>query len=484
VPVNQTDRRSEEISQPAEEDAEAAWQRAGIFAWARLPGLAASILDRRQMQSIAASSHAAAERFSASSCVTERESARAIAVADALTSSVAAIVGVNVAIAVATSVVSSTTVTASTSMASGASGGGATALIFQVQGLSMLGRLQTTSVPADPSKRAVVADFSASFEWANLDFKLSQRFGWGNRTVAELGTQSSRRNKASSQASNKNRPLPGDETDDTVNATSDGASVAARCAARGDCSLACHWTLLERVITFAVTLLMVSIARILLRSCVTLLIPGKTDLTELNFPMAEGPVFLVEFLGICDVLTTTFASSCNTWLAVGSALFIMGPGLFLLLLFVRLRTLKRQGALTFAENPRSSWRATWRKITSKGYLWLPVLLMDHINEVRSRGSWAAEGSGRLWLWVLADFTGSAWFYPALQLLRKMYLTTVLAIAGNGQVVESSWCVECRRWWREAGEGRSASIQHSPAGVYGGGVNLEGDLGVHRNMVAR
>ena len=100
---------------------------------------------------------------------------------------------------------------------------------------------------------------------------------------------------------------------------------------------------------------------------------------------------------------------------------------------------------------------------------MPVLLVDQINECRSRGAWEAAGNGKIWytfavsymdplemyilrtvwqmhvhadaacltfnmwyenvlnalhgrLWALVDFTGSAWYYPALQLLRKMYLT--------------------------------------------------------------
>ena len=66
----------------------------------------------------------------------------------------------------------------------------------------------------------------------------------------------------------------------------------------------------------------------------------------------------------------------------------------------------------------------------------PIFLFDEVNELRSCGSWSAEStSGSLWLWLLGDFTGGAWYYPALQVARKMYLTSVMAVAeGKGKAV--------------------------------------------------
>ena len=66
----------------------------------------------------------------------------------------------------------------------------------------------------------------------------------------------------------------------------------------------------------------------------------------------------------------------------------------------------------------------------------PIFFLDEVNELRAHGTWSAEStSGLWWQWLLVDFTGGAWYYPALQVARKMYLTSVMAVAeGKGKAV--------------------------------------------------
>jgi hypothetical protein len=140
---------------------------------------------------------------------------------------------------------------------------------------------------------------------------------------------------------------------------------------------------------------------------------------------------VASFLGICDVVTKNFKDTCNIWVAAGCVAFVCGPSAFFLLLAYRLYILCRHGDLKFEAKEEKSMRQAWRNASAKGggCLMFPIFLFDEVNELRSRGSWSAEStSGSLWLWLLGDFTGGAWYYPAMQVARKMYLTSVMAVA--------------------------------------------------------
>ena len=146
---------------------------------------------------------------------------------------------------------------------------------------------------------------------------------------------------------------------------------------------------------------------------------------------------MASVLGICDVITKNFKDTCNIWVAIGCVIFVVGPSSLCLFLAYRLFTLRRRGDLTFKQKEHSSMRQAWRAASAKGgCLLFPIFFLDEVNELRARGSWIAESSsGSWWIWLMADFTGGSWYYPALQVGRKMYLTSVMAVAeGKGKAV--------------------------------------------------
>ena len=139
---------------------------------------------------------------------------------------------------------------------------------------------------------------------------------------------------------------------------------------------------------------------------------------------------MASFLGMCDVITRNFNDTCNVWVAAGCVIFVCGPSAFCLFLAYRLFNLRRRGDLAFEQKEHSSLRQAWRLAASaKGScLLFPIFFLDEVNELRVHGSWSAESkSGVWWQWLMGDFTGGAWYYPALQVARKMYLTSVMAV---------------------------------------------------------
>ena len=134
-----------------------------------------------------------------------------------------------------------------------------------------------SSTAAKPA--SAVTGFSDSFKWANFDLQLSQRLGWRNESGVPLDSERRAAKPSKSQSVNRPDAVPGSGT----NETDDQAKLENQCAAVGDCSIECHYDLIEHVIDLATTLLITLIGR----ACVKALCQRNTrdDLTDLAFPM-------------------------------------------------------------------------------------------------------------------------------------------------------------------------------------------------------
>ena len=133
----------------------------------------------------------------------------------------------------------------------------------------------TSGTAAKPA--STVTGFSDSFKWAIFEIELSRRLGWRNESGLPLDSE---RRSAKPSKSQTNRPdtVPGAGT----NETDDQANVQNQCAAAGDCSISCHYDLIEHAITLATTLLITFVGR----ACMKALCQRRTtnDLTDLAFP--------------------------------------------------------------------------------------------------------------------------------------------------------------------------------------------------------
>ena len=144
----------------------------------------------------------------------------------------------------------------------------------------------TNSTPSSTAAKpaSAVTGFSDSFKWANLDLQLSQRLGWRSESGVPLAAER-RAPKKPAKAQIANRPVPGrgNITNATESVRGDRAYEQNRCAAVGDCSISCHYDLIEHVITLTTTLLMTFLGR----ACVKFLCQRTTtnDLEDLEFPM-------------------------------------------------------------------------------------------------------------------------------------------------------------------------------------------------------
>ena len=119
-------------------------------------------------------------------------------------------------------------------------------------------------------------------------------------------------------------------------------------------------------------------------------------------------------------------------MALGSGLFVIGPALFFIYVAVQLSRLHRTGSLVFVAEEKKSIKEIWNEARGKGCLGMPIHISNEFSGMRTLGDWEAmDDRGEVWLWMLADFSESGWYYPALQLARKIFMTIVItSAAGN------------------------------------------------------
>ena len=159
--------------------------------------------------------------------------------------------------------------------------------LWLVGGLSASSEAQnsskTNSTPSSTAAKpaSTVTGFSDSFKWANFDFQLSQSLRWRNESGLPLDAQ--RRSASKDKPSTSQTNSPDIVPSSGANATDDQANLQNQCAATGDCSIECHYDLIEHVITLATTLFITFVGR----ACVKALCQRRTtdDLSDLAFPM-------------------------------------------------------------------------------------------------------------------------------------------------------------------------------------------------------
>lgn len=117
---------------------------------------------------------------------------------------------------------------------------------------------------------------------------------------------------------------------------------------------------------------------------------------------------------------------------MGSGLFVLGPTLVFIYVAVQLVSLHRTGSLVFVAGEKKSMKEIWNEARGKGCLGMPIHIVNELSSMRTLGDWeATDDRAEVWLWMLGDFSESGWYYPALQLARKLFITTVITTtAGN------------------------------------------------------
>jgi hypothetical protein len=188
------------------------------------------------------------------------------------------------------------------------------------------------------------------------------------------------------------------------------------------------FTELEQFSTCIILLLSVTC----IRSTVAFII-GKVLRKEVPpamiFPMWEGPVFLTQFLAICDSMAGIITSKCVWHRALAYVIFGVLPVSFMIFAIVRLRKHINDKTLIYLKRPQPSLKEIWKKgKTTKGFF--PKILYfygAHKNR-NFRGDWNDDNpTARKWAFVIASYTGFAWLFAVYCLFRKLLLALILNV---------------------------------------------------------
>ena len=130
------------------------------------------------------------------------------------------------------------------------------------------------------------------------------------------------------------------------------------------------------------------------------------------FPMWEGPVFLTQYLAICESMSSILASSCY-WHKILAAIFLgLIPGFFMIFALIRLRKHMNAGTIAYIIRPQpASFKKVWTEFKHKDGMFYKLLYIYGILKNRTyRGDWRDDNViARRWSFMITDYTGAGVF---------------------------------------------------------------------------
>ena len=149
---------------------------------------------------------------------------------------------------------------------------------------------------------------------------------------------------------------------------------------------------------------------------------------SLMFPMWEGPVFLTQFLAICDAMSALIDTRCYWHKIIGGGIIGAIPGLFLIVAVLRLRKHQREGTIVYTLRPQPSISHVLKTFWDTSGICAKLVYLWSVKTNRSiRGEWNDDnGSARRWTFFVDGFSGPGWKYAVFVMVKR----TLLLIAVN------------------------------------------------------
>ena len=346
--------------------------------------------------------------------------ATAKAASEAISGLIAGVVAANVAIAVGTAVVGSVAVGGvAGGGAGGGSSGGSAALISSVQFLNVMGRV------GGENGSAGMSSFTEGFGWANYDLGM---FG------SSFGSSTSRRrqlHQRRAQRRVKAKPGNREKTEDCKQIEALGQPLSEECRIlmnqlAPECNIEAILPNLEQCCTCAAVFVGVA----LLRALVALIVDKglhKDVPVSLMFPCWEGPVFLTQYLGICDAMFNTISTGCDWHQAIGLTTLALVPIMFLFLATYQVRQHVASGDIFFEKAQHPGFKEVWQTVTTTpGCFPKFMCLRKCWNDWIVKGEWNDDTvHARRWGFLMGDYVGVFWNYCCWILMKKALLSLVL-----------------------------------------------------------
>jgi len=333
--------------------------------------------------------------------------ADARAAARVVTAIVASVVASNCAMSMSSSA-------ATSSSGAGAGGAGVLPLVSQVQFMNQVGKVGAGQGSAS------VGAFSEGFGWANFEL------GWGEMLgimppageLLEERRQAKRRDGRVRALFDNNSTHSGNSTNSTLNGT---------LIDEVECSIKLLFPSFEKLMTCGFLLMCVHLAR---RLAVLFFkeVLDRDIPTSLMFPAWEGPIFLAEYMAICDTVMSSIATQCNQGLAFGMSVLILCPMLFLGIAWLKIRRHLKRGGLAYTKNSMPNLRTLYSEVKgTPGFIGKIVNARAIWNSYQERGEWEDDEKSTKWGFLMGDYCGSFWAFSLWLLVKKLLLTFVLEL---------------------------------------------------------
>jgi hypothetical protein len=190
----------------------------------------------------------------------------------------------------------------------------------------------------------------------------------------------------------------------------------------------------DKVLCCVLLLLAVFIFRVSTVSILRMWKPSLEVPDSLKFPAWEGPVFLVEYLALCDAVMETVSSSCSWWIIFGVSIFLFGPLMIILIsMVVLVPYLHKDDVEVFEDSDRPSLREALNgMLKAKGLLGKLTAINFYWNSLDTKGAWDESNETiRFWIFMIGDYTRKGWFFAFWPLLRRIVMSAIVNLTdGN------------------------------------------------------
>lgn len=222
----------------------------------------------------------------------------------------------------------------------------------------------------------------------------------------------------------------GGEVDCTISDPSYNPATGLCSELAQECSYSNAAPAVEQLVSCVCLLCALSVVRMGAGVCVTRIYHRALPIT-LRFPAWEGPVFLVQYLALCESTVSMMAMSCGWWMALGIALFLLIPILILAFGHTFVRTHLAQQNLRFVQFKSYTFtelKRTWKM--GQGCLGKVFACWIIYQTFLLRGEWNFDqfSGSALWSFLLEDYIGGFWFFAITRLLKQIALAAALGLA--------------------------------------------------------
>ena len=139
--------------------------------------------------------------------------------------------------------------------------------------------------------------------------------------------------------------------------------------------------------TCALVLVGVAVLRFLLATFVDEAL-HKPVPTSFKFPCWEGPVFLTQYLGICDSMFESVATRCSLHMGFGFMVVALVPIMFLGVAFWRVSTHVKAGNMIFEPAEHPGYKEVWEKVKLQSGFFAKFMYLRKVwNDWSIKGEW-------------------------------------------------------------------------------------------------